>query len=80
MGFQESSLPSKYLGALLVESIVRKGSWMKLLDKMRKCLSNWTYRPLNLVSQLVLVKSIPQAIPVYLFDSMMGPKVVLKEI
>ena len=67
LGFQECSLPSKYLGASLADSKAQKISWYELLDKMRKIISNWTLRPLNFASRLVLVKVVLQAMPVYFF-------------
>ena len=78
LGFQEISLPSKYLGGPLENSKVRKGSWLELLEKMRKCLTNWTIWPLNFASRLILVKSILQAMLVYLFSALATPKASLK--
>ena len=45
--FQEGILPSKYLGALMVESTINQVSWKELLDKINKNLSLWTFRALN---------------------------------
>ena len=33
--FSEGKLPSKYLGALLVESTIRQISWKELMDKIK---------------------------------------------
>ena len=54
--FQGSSLLSKYLGAPLAEGLVRKVSWEDLMDRMKRKLGNWDFRPLNLASKVVLVK------------------------
>jgi len=67
LGFQVGNLPTKYLGAPLSENIIRQTSWQDLLDKMRSKLNDWTLRALNFPSRLTLVKSILQAMPVYLF-------------
>ena len=53
---------------------------MELLDSLKKWLTSWTLRPLNLVSILVLVKSILQAMLTYLFSTLVAPKSMLKEI
>ena len=80
MGFLESSLPSKYLGTPLVNSLAKKGSWRELLDNMKKCPMNWTLRPLNLASRMVLVKLVLQTIPTYLLATLAVPKAILKNI
>ena len=80
IGFQEDSFPSKYLGTPLVDSIVRKGSWAKLLEKMRKRQARQTSHPLNISSQLMLVKLVLQAMLVYPFSRKVTPKDVLKKI
>ena len=42
--FLEGKLPSKYLGAPVAESTIRKISWKELLDKIKQKLSPWTFR------------------------------------
>ena len=78
--FQESFLFSKYLGTPLINSIAKKGSWTNLLDTIKKWLGNWTLRPLNLVSLLVLVNSVLQSMLTYMFSSMMTPKTILRDL
>ena len=57
LGFHDISLPSKYMGIPLGNSIATNGSWLEILDSMNFFLTKWTLRPLNLVCRLVLVKS-----------------------
>ena len=45
LGFPESSLPSKYLGAPFVDSIVHERSWTELIEKMRNRLLRWMFFP-----------------------------------
>ena len=78
--FSEGVLPSKYLGASLEESTIRKISWKELLDKIKHKLSQWTFRALNLPSRLTLVKFVLQAMPLYLFLVLDAPKSVIKKI
>jgi len=50
------------------------------VDKFKKRLSNWTLKSLNLSSRLVLVKSVLQALPTYMFSTMLAPKSVLQDL
>eukprot|EP00253_Pinus_taeda_P006105 PITA_06105 len=80
LGFTISHLPSKYLGAPLSDSAIKQESWRTLLDKLDSKLSSWTFRALNLAGRLVLIKSVLQAMPLYLFSILAAPKGVLKAI
>ena len=65
--FPEGNLPSKYLGAPMAESTIKQVSWKEIVDKINKKLSLWTFRTLNFPSRLILVKSVLQAMSIYLF-------------
>ena len=78
--FSISSLLVKYLRAPLIVSALKHSSWRSLLDKLEASLSSWTFRPLNLPSRLILVKSVLQSMPLYLFSVLAAPKWVLKQI
>jgi hypothetical protein len=80
LGFSRSSLPSKYLGIPLIDNTFCNSSWESLTNYLTSCLSSWTFYSLNLVGRLVLLKSMLQAIHVYLFLALAAPKVVLKSI
>eukprot|EP00253_Pinus_taeda_P011233 PITA_11233 len=80
LGFSIAALPSKYLGAPLMASALKHASWRTLLDKLEARLSSWTYRSLNIASRLTLIKSVLQAMPLYLFSLLAAPKWVLKAI
>eukprot|EP00253_Pinus_taeda_P017014 PITA_17014 len=80
LGFSIAVLPSKYLGAPLMASALKHASWRTLLDKLEAQLSSWTYRSLNIASRLTLIKSVLQAMPLYLFCILAAPKWVLKAI
>ena len=51
-----------------------------MLDKINKKLNLWTYRALNFPSRLILVKSVLQAMPIYLFSVLEAPKSIIKQI
>jgi len=80
LGFSISKLPSTYLGAPLAAVAIKHASWQSLLDKLESKLSLWTFRALNMASRLVLIKSVLQAMPLYLFSLLAAPKWVLKSI
>ena len=80
LDFSEGSLPSKYLGAPIVELTIKKLSWKEFVDKIKKKLNLWTYRALNFPSRLILVKSVLQAMPIYLFSVLEAPKSTNKQI
>ena len=71
---------SKYLGNSLRQGTIRKVSWQDLLNRIKARLASWTLKPLNLPSRLVLVKSVLQAMPVYIFSILLAPKSILREI
>eukprot|EP00253_Pinus_taeda_P021219 PITA_21219 len=78
--FSSTKLPSTYLGAPLIASNLKHSAWKSLLDKLEAKLSSWTHRSLNMASRLVLIKSILQAMPLYLFSILAAPKWALKEL
>jgi hypothetical protein len=80
LGFNRSSLPSKYLGIPLIDTALRNSSWEHLLSSFSKRLSSWTYRALNLPSHLILLKAVLQALPIYSFSALAAPKFVLNTI
>ena len=64
----------------LAKGVMNKVSWDDLLDRMRRNLTNWALRPLNLARRVTLIKAVLQAMLIYLFSIMATPKVVLKEL
>jgi hypothetical protein len=55
LGFNRSSLPSKYLGIPLIDNNLRNSSWEHLLSYFTKRISSWTLRVLNLPIRLILL-------------------------
>lgn len=53
---QKISLPSKYLGALLLERFLKLSSWEYFLIQFEHKLSCWTFRALNFPVHLILLK------------------------
>eukprot|EP00253_Pinus_taeda_P016963 PITA_16963 len=80
LGFETASLPSTYLGAPLTASAIKQPAWRTLLEKLDSKLNLWTHRSLNLASRVVLIKSILQAMSLYLFSILAAPKWVLKRL
>lgn len=80
LGFTIATLPSNYLGTPLIDSAIKHASWSRLLEKLESHLSSWTYRSLNMANRLVLIKSVLQVMPLYLFSILIAPKWALKRI
>jgi hypothetical protein len=80
LGIARSSLPSTYLGIPLTGESARSISWDSLLLSIANRLNNWTFRPLNIAARLVLLKSVLQALPTYLFTALAAPISVIKAI
>ena len=59
---------------------ILKVSWQDLLDSIKAILASWTLKALNFPSRLVLVKSVLQAMLVYLFFVLSTPKSILQGI
>ena len=77
LGFSKGTMLSKYLKIPLGVGQVKKASWKDLLDKMKQKLSSCVLHPLNLPSHLILVKTVMQAMPIYLLSILSAPKSVL---
>lgn len=75
-----SSLPSTYLGVPLTDRPLSRATWENLLNKLEKILANWTFISLNLVGRLILVKSVLQAIPLYMYMALAAPKLISNKI
>lgn len=80
LGSPIAVLPSKYLGAPPFDSAIKHASWRSLLDNLETRLSSWTYHSLNIASRLILIKSVLQAMALYLFSILATPKRVLKKL
>jgi hypothetical protein len=74
------TLPSHYMGLSLSDSAARNISWDSLLIFITNYLINWTFLSLNLPAKIVLLKSVLQAIPTYLFSALASPKLVIRKI
>lgn len=80
LDFPIITLPSNYLGVPLTDRPLSQATWEGLINKVEKLISNWTFISLNLASHLVLVKSVLQAIPLYLYLALVSPKVISNKI
>ena len=78
--FSEGSLPSKYLGVPMAELTIKQVSLKELVDKFNKNLSLWTFKALYFRRRLILVKSVLQDMPIYLFSVLAASKSIIKQI
>lgn len=58
----------------MTTSTLKHSSWEILLEKLEARISSWTFRALNMVSHLVLIKGVLQSMPFYLFAVLTAPK------
>jgi hypothetical protein len=70
LGIPKSSLLSNYLGIPLIGAPTRNISWDNLLLSISNRLNNRTFKPLNIVARLVLLKYVLQDLPTYLFTAL----------
>ena len=80
LGFQISSLPTKYLDVPLSDNSQKKSSWTYLISSLESILSSYTCLSLNAPARLILLKSVLQSIPLYLFFVLDAPKIILKRV
>jgi hypothetical protein len=80
LGIPRSSLPSNYLGIPLTGAPAKSISWDNLLLSISNRLANWTFRPLNIAARLVLLKSVLQTLPTYLFTALAAPKQIIRAV
>jgi len=80
LGIPKISLPSNNLGVPLTGVATCNISWDILLLSISNRLSNWTFRSLNLAAHLVLLKFVLEALPTYLFTSLVAPHSVIRDI
>jgi hypothetical protein len=78
MGFQSDILPSKYLGAPLLEKSLHNVSWEYLLIKLEAKIANWTFHFLTLPGRILLIKSTLHSLPLYLFYILETPMKIIK--
>ena len=64
MGFRIGNFPTKYLGIQLNDQQNRVANWKPLLAKIQGKMQNWTFRSLNMLSRVILLRSMLQSIPI----------------
>jgi hypothetical protein len=77
LGFTYSILPFVYLGIPLIDNPLKNSSWNSLLSSFKKRLSLWTFCSLNFPGRLIILKSILEALPVYIFSALAAPTFIL---
>jgi len=80
LSISKRSLFSNYLGVPLMGETTHNISWDSLLLSISNSISNLTFTSLNLPSHLVLLKSVLQDLPNYLFISLATPQYVIRAI
>ncbi|KAG8496872.1 hypothetical protein CXB51_008016 [Gossypium anomalum] len=80
LGVREASNPEKYLGLPMM--IGRKKNWAfaDFVDRFRKIISGWSVRFLSMGGKEVFIKSILQALPVYVMQCFALPKELCRKL
>lgn len=79
-GFQVTNNLGKYLGVPILHEKVNRRSFQFILDKVDQRLSNWKAKTLSFAGRLTLTKSVVQALPTYVMQSVELPKYLCAEI
>ncbi|KAH1073741.1 hypothetical protein J1N35_026069 [Gossypium stocksii] len=68
--------PEKYLGLPMMVGRKKKWAFANLMERFRKRIEGWSYRYLSMGRKEVFIKSVLQAIPVYVMQCFVLPKSV----
>lgn len=74
MGIRECSHRSKYLGHPFCKFQSKSEAYRKVVEKLANKLTGWKQRVLSMVGRVVLIKSIAQAIPSFIMQTVMLPR------
>ncbi|KAK4383980.1 hypothetical protein Sango_3102300 [Sesamum angolense] len=80
LGFQEGSLPIKYLGIPLTSSRLTIADCRPLLDKVDTRLAGWNHQTMSYAGRLQLIKSVLSTLHTYWASVFILPKGVLKNL
>lgn len=75
--FEPNTLPCTYLGILFFIKHDNLSFWDKIISVISKRILSWNHRWLSLARKIVLIKSILNAVPIYLMLVLKSPKDVL---
>lgn len=74
LGVRVASNPEKYLGLPMMVGRRKKWAFANFVDRFRKRIERWSLRYLSMGGKEVFVKSILQAIPIYVMQCFLLPK------
>ncbi|KAL0455517.1 UNVERIFIED_CONTAM: hypothetical protein Slati_0890900 [Sesamum latifolium] len=77
MGFQEGSLPIKYLGVPLISSRLTIADCQPLIDKIDNRLAGWSQFNLSLAGRTQLIKSVLSSLHTYWASGFILPKSII---
>ncbi|KAL0288048.1 UNVERIFIED_CONTAM: hypothetical protein Sradi_7109300 [Sesamum radiatum] len=80
MGFQEGSLPIRYLGSPLTSSRLTVADCQPLIDKLADRLTGWNHLNLSLAGRAQLLKSVLSSLHLYWASIFVLPKSIIKVI
>ncbi|KAL0292355.1 UNVERIFIED_CONTAM: hypothetical protein Sradi_6992700 [Sesamum radiatum] len=77
-GFQEGSLPIKYLGVPLSSSRLTRTDCQPLLDKLARRLAGWNHLTLSLAGRTQVIKSVLNSLHIYWASAFLLPKAIIQ--
>ncbi|KAL0282289.1 UNVERIFIED_CONTAM: Retrovirus-related Pol polyprotein from type-2 retrotransposable element R2DM [Sesamum radiatum] len=80
IGFQEGSLPIKYLGVPLTSSRLTVADCQPLIDRLTSRLAGWNHLNLSLAGRTQLIKSVLSSLHLYWASVFILPKSIIKVI
>ncbi|KAL0293843.1 UNVERIFIED_CONTAM: hypothetical protein Sradi_6917400 [Sesamum radiatum] len=78
IGFQEGSLPIKYLGVPLSSSRLTRTDCQPLLDKLARRLAGWNHLTLSLAGRTQVIKSVLNSLHIYWASAFLLPKAIIQ--
>ncbi|KAL0409483.1 UNVERIFIED_CONTAM: hypothetical protein Sradi_1882700 [Sesamum radiatum] len=78
IGFQEGSLPIKYLGLPLTSSRLKVADCQPLIDRLSSRLAGWNHLNLSLAGRTQLIKSVLNSLHTYWASVFVLPKSIIK--
>ncbi|KAL0290461.1 UNVERIFIED_CONTAM: hypothetical protein Sradi_7049300 [Sesamum radiatum] len=78
LGFQEGSLPIKYLGLPLTSSRLKVADCQPLIDRLNGRLAGWNHLNLSLAGRTQLIKSVLNSLHTYWASVFILPKAIVK--
>ena len=79
-GCKPGSFPIRYLGIPIHYRKLSNRDWMKIQERIEKCLSSWKGKKISIGGHLTLINSVLSSLPIYMMSFFKIPKGVCKKL